>query len=516
MTSRFKRDRARKKVADLLAIAGDSQVFQMIWCIDLAQSGDFDIGRRGIEALPPEIENAKPGDRFFIQKWFLEDLANETLRTTKDHNQRRALRCDHWHGFTLVYNAILNLDDAEAGFRIKQGQKVIQEMAKIGHRQFPWQRGMMNLPGFYRSAYFFGQGDCAAWFEQEHGILPTDLMRVGVALYAALGRAPVVDWTALRIPELGITDLMILSALKLLVTPHRSARAEAQAIRQIDRDMTARRSIFRRTPAVSFGHGNFAIMAPLRELIIDRITNGLYLDAVKAPDIIRNQVARAFENYSFDLMSKTFSADVRPAFSYGTKVRPLASPDVLVGPSEAVEMIIECKATRMTFDARFGEDWRKASERGYGELAKGVGQIWRYCSHMRRGVVTDRPAANVVGIVLTVDPWLRMTFDQDKVILEMAREWCANMDPDILPEDHCPVTFTHIEDFEQLLQTTDYDGALTVSRQAAERVGWGLNEIRNEQAVAQARRPYAFRDKLNELLPWWTKPPSDEPQLSEP
>jgi hypothetical protein len=61
----------------------------------------------------------------------------------------------------------------------------------------------------------------------------------------------------------------------------------------------------------------------------------------------------------------------------------------------------ECKATKLTYLAQFAEDPFDAEKKQYDQLARGVLQLWRYFSHVRRGVVQEELALEAHAMVLT-------------------------------------------------------------------------------------------------------------------
>lgn len=504
MSSRLKRDRARAKLSQILAISDDRAFLQMIWCVDRLRTGDYDVGARGLTNLPPTLRRNLSENRLLIQPWILEDLTNEVLTVPKPKILvPRSLNCGSYEGFAHVYNAALAVDDAEAGFELENGRHVLQAMPRIAHRQFDWQQGWMNAPNLYRSAFIYGQGECEEWFSAQYGLSPAQLVLFALACQSVFRRSPTGAPGNFVVPELNLDQPVIDAALRLTAADLSVVRESARTTRRGPSNIAARPSVLRRTPVIKVRDNIYT--TPLPELVLERATSGLYLDLVQAPSRLRDYIAQRFEQYALDLVGAVFPGEVRGDYGYGTRALPLRTPDILVGPTNGVQAIIECKATRMTFAARFSDDWHIATERGYGELAKGVGQIWRHCSHMRRNIVADKPAQDVVGLVLTLDPWMRMTHQQDEIILNRAREWCAEHDPLITAEDECPISFTHMADFEALLHRTDAAGVLQVLKDAATKIGWGMRELASALAVKEVQQPYLLRDRMAEVLPWFDR-----------
>lgn len=501
MSKRLKRDRARSDLAYMLKIAEGAPFFQMIWCVDRIRVGDFGRGVRGLADIPKDVLEGAAKSKLFFQPWMLEDLVNEWLATPRPKLALpRRLLCESYNGFASVYDAILRVDDTESGFEIDRGQDVLQMLPRFGHRQFEWQQGWLNGPSLYRSAFIYGQGESRKWFSQTYGATPADLVLFAMAAHSVFNGAPENRVAALSVPQLGLEQPLVTAGLRLMSANLNEVIAEAARLRRGPFNVAAKPSVLRRTPIVSFGADS--LRAPLPDLLLERATTGLYLDFVQAPDNVRNEIARRFELYCFDLFQEMFGDRARPQYRYGTKNRPIDSPDILIQERDQLQLIVECKATRMKFEVRFSDAWHEATERGYRELAKGVGQIWRHVSHMRRGVVPDKPAAQLNGLVLTMDPWMRMTHGQDEIILRMAREWCAATDPEIQPEDECPVGFTHVGDLESLFHTTGADHAIKMLHKIAARAGWGANELGRDEDTPRVDRPFVFANRMAEVIPW--------------
>jgi len=505
MSKRLRRDKARARLTYLLKIAKSAKFFQMIWCADRLRVGDVERGRRGLPDVTREvIESVLYRRKLYFQPWILEDLINEWLSTPRSSLALpRELNCESYQGFATIYNAIIQVDDAEAGFELERGLDVLQMMPRLGHRQFEWQRGWLNGPALYRSAFIYGQGESRDWYRESYGIDPTEAMMFAMAAYSAFNSAPEVGRSRFLVPAIGLNQPLVDAGLRLMTASLSGAVAEATRLRRGPHNIAAKPSVLRRTPMIEFASSSFR--APLPDLLLERVTSGLYLDFVRAPDSVRTAIARRFEQYCVDLLQVVFGEDARPAFQYGSKKKPIDSPDIRIGCEGRISLVVECKFTRMTFEARFSDAWQEATDRGYRELAKGVCQIWRYAAHLRMGRVAEKPADSLKGLVLTMDPWMRMTHGQDEKIFKLAREWCAANDPEVALEDQCAVGFTHVGDLEELLHSTAASQALAALRDVAERAGWGANELSRGSGATSVSRPFIFGDRMPEVIPWLSR-----------
>lgn len=507
-TTRFRLERARGRLKDLLRRADGESFLQMIWAVDLLQGGEPQVAKNFIRA-PEQAASAKIGDSHFAYKWLLEDLVNDHLsvrQVTRREGPNRRLDCTNYDAFATVYNTLHEIQDAEQILDVTRRDNIWAEMPRIGHRQFSWQQPALNLRNFYRSAVLYGDGALSRHYAERCGISPSDMMLFGLGAWAQLGTQPFFNIGRMAVPEIGLTQDVVDAALALIAAPVGEQRQAALELRGTGRDRIYRQSALRKRPCISFGSNGERIRCPLRELILVRCTEGLYYDLVGISDDVRRELGRSFEVYALRFVEAVVNQPVVSSIDYRFKGNTISSPDILVGGPRELAVVVECKAARMSFDARFGPDRQAAGRRGLDELAKGIRQIWRFLSHVRRGLVVDHASRDdVFGLVLTIDPWLRMTVGEYDAIFNQAREWCAENEPEIEPVDQCKVGFTHIEDFERMALQTDGAGVIETCRAASDPnfIGWGFNELRERAGVQATTREYPFRADMGRVLPWW-------------
>jgi hypothetical protein len=175
-----------------------------------------------------------------------------------------------------------------------------------------------------------------------------------------------------------------------------------------------------------------------------------------------------------------------------------------VKAGNAIVLAIECKATKMRALARF-ED-QSNDERGFGELARGVYQIWRFFAHSRQGWTGCQLEEGVVGMVLTLDGWLVASSELREEVLQKAKALAAR-DNTVEHEDLKPVIFCQVTDLESTLAEADEKTFIEAVRRLARREGgWMLSSVHAEIAAvresSRRRKAYPFKD-LAEIIPWW-------------
>lgn len=456
--------------------------------------------------FPREGVGAELPSRYYIPPWTLETLVNELLATPKakgfEAGGTRIVRHDRFEVLKMLSAMVIALENKEDGLYLA-GHDIFTEMGRIAQRQFPWQRGLATAPILYRSMLLFGTGAAAEEFQRVAGLPVDAFAKVGAWLAGALQRR---DWERrdTNLADVGITPVQREAALALLSIPLAEARAKARRVRAGRRHTAYRPSILRDHPVIAFGAGGARLRSPIPDLITPRFTSGLYMDVIGGGGAVWTEIGERFERYCRDYLTEMMPTHtVDGEFDYGPKKARSRSPDILVSQGGEIVMIGECKAKRMSFEARFADEPYDSAERGYDELAKGVFQIWRFASHVRRGMVPGRRLAEQwLATVITVDPWLSMARNEERRVIERANEM-ADEAGDIEAEDRRPVPVCPIEDIEYVLQHGDAKTLLEALSEvsAGEKQGWILSMAHT--ARLGERRPYPFRDRIADILPWW-------------
>lgn len=500
----LRRDRARKRLRDALAIAADEPFLQMIWAINALHAGRSDLASRLIE-IPPEAVQQAVGDQLAIHAWELETLVNQLILTAKNPG-RRYYPCRTFSTAAEFTNYLRNAEDAEYAAE-GNPEQILNELHRIGQRQFPWQRQAPNLPDFYRPLYLYGQGGCAEAFERAYQLTVSQFALVGFALYATFMARPYVS-RQLDLTRVGISPEQLEAALRLISI---DAAAAPAALRRIVQDagantwpMAYKPSLLRSKPVFAFGNQGERLRAPLPHLILQRATFGLYYDVFQPGGALRNEIAMRFEHYAADLIRAMMPGfDVEHTYAYlAGRGRQIDAPDVLVSEAGALAVVIECKATKLTLAAQFSEDPAVDAQTRYAEIGKGIFQVWRFFAHCRLGRTRHQITPQTRGLLLTLDTWLVMARELQDHVRQVAAE-LADADQEILEQDRRPVLFAAIQDFEGLLSQTDEQGFLrTLDAGAEERfLGWILPNISRDLGPLIERKKYPFAP--DELVPWW-------------
>lgn len=490
----------------------------MIWAIDALSSGRPD-SAAPLLRFPPQAVDQTPGSPYAIHKWELETLLVHFFLESCEgplSNGTSHFDCNNFSHVATLINRLRKLEDVESGLYLREGNlSIFGEMHRIAQRQFHWQQGYFNVPQFYRYSFIYAQGECGEYFERTYGFPITELNFVGFVFYAHAVKYPWFS-SAASLPDVGLTDDLMRRALPLLVISVEQARAQT---REIVETMNARHgraiptaylpSIFRRYPLVNCSGGSEQLIAPIPELLLIRVTSGLYYDLVRGGEKVLNDANDRFEEYCAKYIAAMMRRfDVSREYSYELrKGISVQTPDVLVRDGNQLVLAIECKATKLTYLAQFAEDPFEAERKQYLQIAKAVFQLWRFFSHVRRGLVHEDIAVDAPGVVLTLDSFLVLSRElQNKVIKEASA--LADQEGNILAEDRRHIIFCSIDDLEIVLSRSTEDIFLGTLRaaQSEQYRGWRLREINREvRAELGEIEPKKFPFELGTVLPWWAR-----------
>lgn len=515
--SRFIRDLYRKRLETLLGRADDDGFLALAWSISALQSDQIGAASRHMR-FRKEAVGAKLGSRDHIPPWMLETLINEFLRAPKERRipgrSYKVLDCTHMDQMLAALQLLLKLENAEDG--ISRGSiNILNEMRRINHRQFEWQREFLSPARVYRSSFLYAEGVADQFLRGKYGLGVHDLSLAGFALFSVLSSEITIHGPQ-SLPEIGLTAEIYQRALRIISQPIEQAKEQARKVRKFGQKTAYLPSVLRRFPIIKVDSVRDVNLAPLPELIIRRVTSGVSLDFFGAPNDVFDEISKRFEYYSYSLLDRILpNCTIVSEFSYGTKKLPKKSPDILVLRDSQIQMIVECKSTGMTYDAKFSEDPAVTEKYKIEDIGKGIFQIWRFFSHLRRGVVLGHEChSDGFGVVLTLEDWFTMAEQPISKMFENARKRCEDADEDILDCDKRPIVLAWVEDFEYLQRSCNETQFFDVMRAAHSNKYrlWHLPGLVDEIFPdTKAQNPYAFAAEF-EKQSWWKKISALEPQ----
>ena len=135
---------------------------------------------------------------------------------------------------------------------------------------------------------------------------------------------------------------------------------------------------------------------------------------------------------------------------------------------------------------------------------RGAFQLWRYFSHIRRGITKDALADDAYPMVVTLDSFFMMSPQLSASILAEANR-LADEEGHILPEDRRYIIYCPIQALEEILQRGNRDTLLTALKAASEEnyKGWMLREVFRAVTKDADLEPQKYPFDFAPILPWW-------------
>jgi hypothetical protein len=131
--------------------------------------------------------------------------------------------------------------------------------------------------------------------------------------------------------------------------------------------------------------------------------------------------------------------------------------------------------------------------------------LWRYFSHIRRGIAKDALADDAHPMLVTLDSFFMISPQLSASILDEANR-LADEEGDVSPEDRRYIIYCPIQALEEVLQRGNRDTLLATLKAAGEEKykGWMFREVFG--AITKDMDlgpPQRFPFDLGPILPWW-------------
>lgn len=496
-----------KKIIDLLSRANDTDFLRMTWSVNILQS------RSNVSIIPylnfpKQAKTDKIDDPNFVYKWEIETLILLLLSNEKHiihPGPNLILNCGSFSAMREAVNLLRALDNSE-GVVISGKENLLSELHRIAQRQFPWQRGFASAERLYRYSYIYGQGKCAEFFHEKNGISISDFIHTSFLFYAYMQLA---QWQKIpQFEKFGIGDELLHKTLNLLALNLEEMR---NLTKQLIMDAASQPHVraaylpssLREFPIIR-SNDDRRIISPLPDLIIFRATVGLYYDICQGRQDLLNEANKRFEEYTIKLIGSFYPELILiSSKKYGPKKYNYETPDAIMLDEYKTMIVIECKATKLTYKAQFAQDPINEADGAYAQIAKGVAQLWRFFSHMRRGLYRENlECQKKYAMVLTMDSWMQASPELQEEVINRAKK-IVELDTEIIEEDKCPIIFCSMQDLVDVMMLSSKADFLKIVKNAAlpKYARWGLRSVMESEGTNQCAREFPL--SITELLPWW-------------
>lgn len=501
----------------MLLQISDTEFLLALWSVGVLQ-GPIPTDVTRYLRFPAEAATSDVTSSFHIQKWEIETLVNLLFRIPKGSRNAEKARCRIQEFGTVAsfVNLLRTIENSEYA-AAADPDDIFLEMFRIGQRQFHWQRGFATTERVTRFSYIYGQGYAGELFASKYGFPINEFIKTGFFLFVYLANHP---WA--KRPDfssMGVGSDAVDATLRLISRSLSEMETEQVLLASAQGSQPKRiaymPSVLRKFPVIRHPEGQ--IICPLPELIMFRVTAGLYYDLCDGDQGVIAEANARFESYTRLLLS-AFCPDlqVEKSQTYGSKKARAETPDVLVFKSCELLAAIECKATKLTFEAQFADNPVDAGSRAYDQLVRGVIQIWRFFRDCRVGRwAAGTKAPDAVGVLLTLETWMLAARTVQSQVIARARD-LSSADPTIEEEDKCPIVFCSMQDLVDVLFTSSGEELIKAMQLAGtgKYQGWALREVRREMIEPQRRKEFPIR--VESYVPWWKDVADEAARTNKP
>lgn len=493
------RDRYLKRLRKLLGRLPKSDWLFATWVIDRGH------GNKGFRQppgfnYPQQNLTAGTQETGAVRGWEIETLTTECLACPVKHGPR-SLDVRNWPAIAEVVRLLRDVGNAETG--MTEPNAVLRNIRRSMSQQIPWQVHSHTIEDYVRWWSMFQSEKLQSIFAARMGVSLRSFTMMGFSWCLVLKENSYVPY-----PKAEDALAVTLSDVDAFVEGTCMSLAEAEAgakdIVATGAEIDFRRSNLRQRPVIMLGK-NDQFICPIWQLFLWRITSGLYYDVVgdvQAP----NEIGKQYEIYTLKLMTAVVrDGQVIGEINYGTAKKPKMSPDCIVHREGAVEMLIECKAKKLPQVAQHSMIETKERISAIEELAKGVVQLCRFESALRRSVVADFSASDdLILLLLTLDDWVFTGSDITDSIFERAAEIAVAAEECFPRIEKRQITFSTATELDELCSHYSFND---IKRICAARTSedkfkdWAIVSVASE-GFKKERLPksYPLADLLDSLI----------------
>lgn len=298
---------------------------------------------------------------------------------------------------------IHRLDDKSWGLHGSRSDDIILQLSRIAFQQFPWQSPLTNGV-LARYHMLYAHPLVAPLVEAEFGMSTGELFQLILLFAEEMLRRPTLAFEflpaaeeSIRAPVFALSDRISRSSDDL-----RTATVERQSY---DVNWAYSFNPLRAFPLVHAGNPR-SLMCPAPPILLQRLTDGLYFDLIRADRRFGNAIGKAFEHYVGKVVERIGGDmfELREETCWGKPER--RSVDWIVSDRSA-SLFVECKLGRLDIASQTEISPEPPFVAAIGRLAGNVGQLYAALSEALAGgyphwTPDGRP---VHPIVVTFHEW---------------------------------------------------------------------------------------------------------------
>ena len=434
---------------------------------------------------------------YLLHEWELESVASEIVLHAR--GSTKSMR--DWSTFAQIINRVRWLENelySESGDR-----DGLIELARIVHRQFPWQQFRPSNRFLYRHYRIYSTSEIDSICHRIIGMSVDALYCQALIASSQFAQAPALD-----------LDSEVGRALKPLIAftgqPFAEFEAQIKSAHALDHSYAYQVGPIRQFPLIQVESPEAKLaLCPLPTLLTWRITSALYYDLIKAAPDFGNALGKSFELYVGAILERAISSpSLRFAgeAAYGTRNRPKATSDWLLIEGDAAAVFIECKTKRPSLAAKTALDDLSALEQDIGKLADAVVQLYERIRDYSDGlfpILSYVPDRKCYPLVVTLEEWYLISPRVQKMLDEAVEARMRTRGLDLGWLEAAPYSAVSVDDFESVSQLINSLGLIVCFEgkvRDPERRQWPLsNHLRDLFSTEWNNTRPLFRAETDEM-----------------
>lgn len=271
-----------------------------------------------------------------------------------------------------AFGMIHKLEDARWGTYPPQSDDILIHLSRIAFKQVPWQAPMTNgtIARYYM---LYSHPLVAPMLEAEFGMTAVEFFQIVLLFAEEMMQRPTPSFAFLEAAEQSIHGPVeaLSDRLSRSATVLRELTLERQSY---DVNWAYSFNPLRKYPLVHAGNPR-STMCPAPPILIQRLTDGLYFDLIRADPRFGNAIGRAFEEY-VGQVAQSISADhfnILPEACWGRPEK--RSVDWIISDKGAC-LFVECKFARLDIASQTEISPEPAFKSAIQRLATNVGQLY--------------------------------------------------------------------------------------------------------------------------------------------
>jgi hypothetical protein len=340
--------------------------------------------------------------QFYLEPWELELIAKEVILNSPHFGANKSLK--EWHQMAGVVNKLKALEGKVSELYTSK-DNVLIEVHRLAHRQFTWQRNPNtgDIAQYWKLYSYKGLSEIV---NNEIGIPVNKLFLISMSLMGNYLNHFIL-WNPPQINVNNISPNDLATYLEHFSKDYEELQVKLKNELQINQKYPYAYHSLKGYPLIKMDiEGRQALICPVLTLFFRRITEGLYYEIYKAKDFDAH-FGNSFQEYIGGMLNKSSSDNTYLLAEqlYGKpKKRTI---DWIFGDKSAL-LFIECKAKRLTLEAKVNLTNTTELEKQLNILADGILQIYKNINEYKLGNyphINYDSKKNIYPILVTLEDW---------------------------------------------------------------------------------------------------------------